>query len=198
MRPFRYMAPWIAGLIALGCGGTPQGLVPLEDGMKLIYDVEYVTGLGGVQRAEAIQRVDGTRTIGGHEYFRVVMVVKGMPGWEPEVVYQRIAPDGLHEVRYVDEKPVEYLLLPIPLKVGQTWQVDMAKMNFACRVEAHEPAILPEKTYEDAYKVACSGTRGPLFFKNYTYWANGAGTVKLVQDAGAIRMEMRLREVEWQ
>src|SRR5688572_7076203 len=101
MRPVRYMAPWIAGLIALGCRGTPQGLVPLEDGMKLVYDVEYVTGLGGVQRAEAIQRVDGTRTIGGNEYFRVVLVVKGMPGWEPEVLYQRIAPDGLHEVRYV-------------------------------------------------------------------------------------------------
>ncbi len=198
MKPVRCIAPWIAGLLALGCGEAPKGLVPLGDGMKLVYDVEYVTGLGGVQSAEAIQRVDGTKTIGGNEYFRVVLVVKGMPGWEPEVIYQRIAEDGLREVRYVDGKPVEYLLLPIPLKVGQTWQVDMAKLNFACRVEAHEPAILPEKTYEDAYKVACSGSRGPLFFKNYTYWATGAGTVKLVQDAGAIKMEMRLREVEWQ
>jgi hypothetical protein len=198
MRPVRYMAPWIAGLIALGCRGTPEGFVPLADGMKLVYEVEYVTGLGGVQRAEAIQRVDGTRNIGGHEYFRVVLVVRGMPGWEPEVVYQRMAEEGLREVRYVDGKPVEYLLLPAPLKVGQTWQVDMAKMNFACKVEAHEPAILPEKTYEDAYKVACSGSRGPLFFKNYTYWVNGVGTVKLVQEAGAIKMEMRLREMEWE
>lgn len=196
MRPVRYAAPWIAGLIALGCQGTPREFVPLEDGLKLVYDVEYVTGLGGVQRAEAIQRVDGTRNIGGNEYFRVVLVVKGMPGWEPEVLYQRRAADGLREVRYVDGKPVGYLFLPVPLKVGQTWQVDMAKMNFACRVEAHEPAILPETTYEDAYRVACSGSRGPLFFRDYTYWANGVGPVKLVREAGAIKMEMRLREVE--
>lgn len=196
MRPIRYIAPWIAGLIILGCRGTSKDFIPLKDGMKLVYDVEYVTGLGSVQRAEAIQRVDGTKTIGGNEYFRVVLVVKGMPGWEPEVIYQRMTPEGLREVRLVDGKQEEYLLLPIPLKVGQTWQVDSGKQNFACRVEAHEPAILPEKTYEDAYKVACTGSRGPLFFKNYTYWANGMGTVKLVQEAGAMRMEMRLREAK--
>jgi hypothetical protein len=194
MRPVRYAAPWIAALIAFGCRGTPEGFVPLEDGLKLVYDVEYVTGFGNVQRAEAIQRVDGKRNIGGKEYFRVLLVVKGMPGWEPEVVYQRVAADGLHEVRFVDGKPLEYLLLPVPLKVGQAWQTDMAKIDVSCRVDAHEPAILPEKTYEDAYKVSCSGNRGPLYFKNYTYWAEGVGTVKLVQEAGAQRMEMRLRE----
>lgn len=198
MRPVRYAAPWIAALIALGCRGTPQGFMPLENGMKLVYEVDYVTGLGNVQHAEAIQRVDGQRDIDGKEYFRVMLVVKGMPGWEPEVLYQRMAEDGLHEVRYTDGKPEEYLLLPTPLKVGQTWQIDRVSMNFACRVDAQEPAILPEKTYEDAYKVSCSGNRGPLFFKNYTYWVDGAGPVKLVQEAGAIKMEMRLREVTWE
>src|SRR6186997_3530358 len=106
MRPLRYIAPWIAGLIVLGCRGTSREFVPLADGMKLVNDVEYVTGLGGVQRAEAIQRIDGKKNINGNEYFRVVLVVKGMPGWEPEVLYQRVAPDGLHEVRYVAGKPV--------------------------------------------------------------------------------------------
>ena len=42
--------------------------------------------------------------------------------------------------------------------------------------------------------VSCAGSRGPLYFKNYTYWVEGVGTVKLVQEAGALRMEMRLRE----
>jgi hypothetical protein len=193
MRSVRYAAPWIAVLIAFGCQ-RPQGFVPLEDGLKLVYDLDYVTGLGNVQHAEAIQRVDGKKNIGGKDYFRVLMVIKGMPGWEPEVIYQRMADDGLHEVRYVDGKPVEYLQLPVPLKVGRTWQTDMAKINVSCRVDAHEPAILPEKTYEDAYKVSCAGSRGPLYFKNYTYWVEGVGTVKLVQEAGAVKIEMRLRE----
>lgn len=161
MRFVRYAAPWIAALIVLGCQ-KPQGFVPLEDGLKLVYDVDYVTGLGNVQHAEAIQRIEGTKNIGGKEYFRVLMVIKGMPGWEPEVVYQRMAEDGLHEVRYVDGKPVEYLQLPVPLKVGRTWQTDMSKINVSCTVDAREPAILPEKTYEDAYKVSCAGNRSPL------------------------------------
>jgi hypothetical protein len=197
MRFARCTASWIAALMILGCRGRDSGFMPLKDGLRLVYDVEYVTGLGGignVQRAEAIQRIDGTKKINGHEYFRVMLVVTGMPGWEPEVIYQRMAEDGLHEVRYVEGKPVEYLLLPIPLKVGQSWQTDMAKINVTCRVEAQEPAILPEKTYEDAYKVSCSGSRGPLIFKNYTYVVAGVGNVKFFQEAGAQRMEMRLRE----
>jgi hypothetical protein len=195
MRPVRYAAPWIAALIALGCRGTPQSFIPLENGLKLVYDVEYVTGLGNVQRAEAIQRIDGKRTIGGKEYFRVLLVVTGIPGWEPEVLYHRMAEDGLYEVRYVEGRPVEILALPVPPKVGQTWQTDAAKIQVSCRVEAREPAILPEKTYENAYRIACSGTRGPLYFKNYTYMVEGVGPVKLVQEAGAIKLEMRLREV---
>ena len=202
MRPVRYAAPWMAAaLIALGCRGAPQGFVPLEDGLKLVYDVDYVTGVGGigtVQSAEAIQRVDGKKTIDGKEYFRVLLVVKGMPGWEPEVTYQRIGDGGLHEVRYLGGRPVESLVLPVPLKLGQTWQTEMPKVDVSCRVDAREPAILPEKTYEDAYKVSCSGNRGPLYFKSHTYWVEGVGWVKMVQEAGALRMEMRLRELEWQ
>ena len=198
MRPVRYAALWIAALTAFGCRGTPEGFVPLENGLKLVYDVDYVTGLGNVQHAEAIQRIDGKKNIGGKDYFRVLLVVKGMPGWEPEVTYQRMAEDGLHEIRYVEGKPVEHVELPVPLKVGQTWQIDMAQIDVSCRVDAREPAILPEKTYEDAYKVSCSGNRGPLYFKKYTYWVEGVGWVKLMQEAGALRMEMRLRDVEWE
>ncbi|HEV2852562.1 MAG TPA: hypothetical protein VHC97_07135 [Thermoanaerobaculia bacterium] len=188
---------WISLALALGlgCRGTPGGFVPLENGLKLVYDVDYVTGLGNVQSAEAIQRIDGKKTISGNEYFRVVLVVKGMPGWEPEVLYQRMAADGLHEVRYVGGKPVEYLAVPVPLTVGRTWRIDTSEININCRVDAHEPAILPEKTYEDAYRYSCSGTRGPLYFKNYTYMVQGVGVVKLVQESGALKMEMRLREV---
>jgi hypothetical protein len=195
MRFPRSLVFWMALALAPGCRGTPEELVPLENGLKLIYDVEYVTGLGNVQRAEAIQRIDGEKTIGGNEFFRVVLVVKGMPGWEPEVLYQRGAADGLHELRYVRGKPVEYLAVPAPLTVGRTWRIDTSEININCRIDAREPAILPEKTYEDAYRYSCSGTRGPLYFKNYTYMVPGVGVVKLVQESGALKMELRLREV---
>jgi hypothetical protein len=152
-----------------------------------------VTGLGNVQRAEAIQRVDGTKKIGSTEYFRVVTVFRGVPGWEPEVVYQRRAGNGVRELR--DPGGTEYLYLPLPPAVGKTWTIDAAGVDAVCRIEAHAPAILPEKTYEDAWRIACSGSRGGVYFKSYAYMVPGLGNVRLVQEAGGIRMELRLREV---
>lgn len=195
MRALKGLALWMAVCAALGCRKTPAEFVPLENGRKAVYDVEYVTGLGNVQRAQAIQRIDGTRKIGGAEYFRVITVFTGVPGWEPEVVYQRFAGNGVREVRYVSGKPAEYLYLPVPPAVGKTWTIDAAGIDAVCRVESHEPALLPEKTYEDAWKVACSGSRGGVYFKSYAYMVQGLGAVRLVQEAGGIRMEMRLREV---
>lgn len=195
MRALRGMVVWMAVSVALGCRGTPPELVPLENGRKVVYDVEYVTGLGNVQHAEAIQRIDGTKKIGGADYFRVVTAFTGVPGWEPEIVYQRLAADGVHEVRYLGGKPAEYLYLPIPPAVGKTWTIAAGSVDAVCRIEAHEPAILPEKTYEDAWKVPCSGSRGGVYFKSYAYMVQGLGAVRIVQEAGGIRMELRLREV---
>ncbi|HEX9940449.1 MAG TPA: hypothetical protein VGG03_00420 [Thermoanaerobaculia bacterium] len=195
MRRSRCLALWIAALIALGCRREPQGFVPLEVGRRAVYDVEYVTGIGDVQRAQAILRIDGKKEIGGKEYFRVVTVITGIPGYPPETVYQRMAGDGLHEVRYAGDRPVEYLALPVPPEIGKTWAVDGGEIEMTCRVEAREPAILPEVTYEDAYRVSCSGTRSGVYFTNQTYMVAGLGPVKTVQEAGAVKMEMRLREV---
>jgi len=195
MRALKGMVLWMAVLAALGCRGTPEELVPLESGRKVTFDVEYVTGLGNVQHAEAIQRIDGMKKIGGVEYFRIVTVFTGVPGWEPETVYQRRAPDGVHEMRIVNGKPAEYIYIPIPPAVGKTWTINAANVDAVCRIESHEPAVLPEKTYEDAWKLSCSGSRGGVYFKSYAYMVQGLGNVRLVQEAGGIRMEMRLREV---
>lgn len=167
--------------------------MPLKAGRRTVYDLEYSTVLGGVQRAEAVQRVEGRTTIGGHEYFRVVVAIKGIPGHEPEVYYQRFAADGLHELRYVADRPVDYLYIPWPLKVGQAWLVDAAGIEMTCRVEARAPAVLPEKTYEDAWKISCYGLRTGSRFKNETYLVEGVGPVRVVQETGALTMEMRLR-----
>jgi hypothetical protein len=186
----------IASSFVLGCQAAPQDFIPLEMGRTAVYDVEYVTGLGDVQRAQAIVRIDAKKQIGGHEYVRVVQVVTGIPGYEPQILYQRMAADGLHEVRYVEGRPVEYLSLPLPLTVGRQWTFEVAGSRIACRVEAQEPAVLPEKTYNDAYKIACSGTQTGVYSSSRAYMVQGLGEVKLIQEVGTTKMEMRLREVE--
>jgi hypothetical protein len=185
--------PLVAAL-ALGCQERPQGFMPLETGRTSVYDVEYSNVVGRVQNAEAVVRIEGKRKIGEHEYFRVVVVIKGIPGHEPDVYYQRFAADGLHELRYVGDRPVDYLQTPWPLEIGRAWLVNAAGLEMTCRVDARGPAILPEKTYDDAYKISCYGARTGSRFKNETYLVEGVGPVRTVQELGDLTVEMRLRE----
>ena len=190
-----HLAIPLAAALALGCQRPSKGFIPLETGRTSVYDVEFSNVLGGVQRAEAVLRVEEEKKIGSHEYFRVVKAIKGIPGKEPEVSYQRIAADGLHEMHYDGNRPVDYLLIPWPLKVGQAWLVDAAGIEMTCRVDARGPAVLPEKTYDDTYKISCYGTRNGIGFKNQTYFAEGVGAVRTVQETGSMTLELRLREV---
>ncbi|HSG41033.1 MAG TPA: hypothetical protein VLE27_15455 [Thermoanaerobaculia bacterium] len=184
----------LAASLALACREDPQGFMPLKVGQKTVYEVEYSINRASVQRAEAVMRIDETRTIDGNKYFRVVTVVTGVPGHEPEVYYRRFAADGLHEVHYVGDTPVDFLQTPWPLEVGQAWQVNAAGIEMTCRVDVRMPAVLPEKTYDDSYKISCYGTHEGRRFKNQTYLVAGVGPVRIVQEAGEFKMELRLKE----
>ena len=166
--------------------------MPLETGRKSLYEVEYSDVLGAVQRAESVERVEEKVKIGGQEYFRLVMAMKGIPGHATDTYYQRFAADGLHELRYVGGRPVEYLSIPWPLKVGKAWLVNDGATEMTCRVEERAPAVLPEKTYKDAWKISCYSTGSG--FKEQTYLVEGVGSVRILQDFGALKIEMRLRE----
>ena len=189
-----HLALPLAAALALACKEGPKGFMPLETGRKAVYEVEYANVLGAVQHAEAVQRVEEKTKIGGHEYFRVVIAIKGIPGHEPDVFYQRFAADGLHELRYVGDRPVDYLAVPWPLRVGKAWLVNEAGTEMTCRVEARAPAVLPEKTYENAWRISCYGLRTGARFKNQTYLVEGVGPVRVIQEFGSLKIEMRLRE----
>jgi hypothetical protein len=182
--------------LAPGCRENQKGFMPLETGWKAVYEVEYSTGLGGVQRAGAVMRFDETKTIGGKEYVRVSMAITGVPGHQTDIYYQRFESDGLHELRYIGDRPVDYLFTPWPLKVGQAWLINGAGMELTCRVDAHEPAVLPEKTYDDAWKYSCYGTQAKSRYKYEAYLVEGLGPVRMVHNMGDFTMELRLKEVE--
>lgn len=190
-----YLALLLAAALALACQKDSKGFMPLETGRRIVYDVEYSNVLGDVQRAEAVMRFDETKTIGGKEYVRVVMAITGIPGHETDIYYQRFASDGLHELRYVGGRAVDFLYTPWPLKVGQAWLINGANIEVTCRVDARAPAILPEKTYDDAWKYSCYGARANSHYKSETYLVEGVGPVRIVQEMRDFTVEMRLREV---
>ena len=189
-----YLALPLAAALAVGCKEAPKGFIPLETGRKIVYEVEYSDVLGAAQHAESVERVEEKVKIGGQEYFRVVMAMKGIPGHATETYYQRLAADGLHELRYVGGQPVDSLSIPWPLKVGKAWLVNEGGAEMTCRVEDRAPAVLPEKTYDDAWKISCYGLRTGDRLKSETYLVEGVGEVKIVQNLGLLRIEMRLRE----
>lgn len=168
--------------------------MPLETGHKAVYEVEYSDVLGAVRRAEAVERVEEKVKIGGQEYFRVVMAMKGIPGHVTDTYYRRFAADGLHELQYVDGRPVDSLSIPWPLKVGKAWLADEGGVERTCRVEDRAPAVLPEKTYENAWRISCYDLRTGTHLKEQTYLVEGVGPVRIVQDYGSLKIEMRLRE----
>lgn len=168
--------------------------MPLETGREAVYEVEYADVLGAVRRAESVERVEEKVKIGGQEYFRVVMAMKGIPGHATDTYYQRFAADGLHELRYVDGRPVDYLSIPWPLKVGQAWLVNDGGTEMTCRAEDRAPAVLPEKTYENAWRISCYGLRTGTRLKEQKYLVEGVGPVRIVQEFGSLKIERRLRE----
>jgi hypothetical protein len=189
-----HLALPLAVALVVACEEGPKGFMPLETGRKAVYEVEYSDVLGAVQHAESIERVEEKVKIGGQEYFRIVMAMKGIPGHATDTYYQRFAADGLHELRYVDGRPVEALSIPWPLKVGKAWLVNEGGAEMTCRVEDRAPAVLPEKTYDEAWRISCYGLRMGDRFKEETYLVEGVGSVRIVQEFGSLKIEMRLRE----
>jgi hypothetical protein len=186
----------LGALIVLSCGKPVDEFVPLKVGNEVVYDVEYLVRFGSLQRAEAVLRTEGKQTIGNHEYYKTALVVQGIPGVEPQISYLRAERDGLHGLRYINNSPFEYLALPSPVEVGNSWSMKTPESDMHCQVESKEPAILPAKTYDDAYKISCHGTVNGINYVFYSYQVRGIGVVKSVEKIGDVTLEMRLKNKE--
>ncbi len=105
-----------------------------------------------IKEAKMVVRVEAEEEIRGHTYLKTAVVYSGIPGVEPEIVYQRRTPDGLYEVSgRQKEDPVAY---PLLLEVGASWEVETPEYKINAIVEAVEDAQLLSKTYEDCVKIS--------------------------------------------
>ena len=195
MRPRVFAWIVLTVLSATPCLKGQESFFVLEVERQAHYDIDTGTALG-LRRGEAIERIDGKQDIKGKTYFKTVLVFSGIPGREPSIWYQRVAPEGRYELRFENGQPVEQLDIPFPVEIGRKWVSKFNNVESTCRVEARESAILPQETYEGAFKVACSWKIRRVKYDSYAYYVAGIGLVKLVERNSNGRVsEFRLRDI---
>ena len=167
---------------------------PISEKSRWTYAVEYRVLFGSVQKGKAVVRVDGTESINGNRYYKVVTVFSGIPGVEPQIEYVRVSKDGAYVVW--DKSKPESLATPAALSVGTTWTVEKGDSHLDYRVEAMETAELFDKKYENCLKVSYKGTVKGRAVKGYQYYAPGVGLVKEFVDASLVTMEWALEKYE--
>jgi len=105
-------------------------LQPMEEGTTWVYDYKAVMRFT-IQSQEHTQtmrgtvttRVEGRETRQGREYSRVVSTYEGLPGFERQIVFQRVDEEGLHNALEEGGVWTDRLLLALPATVGSSWSM---------------------------------------------------------------------------
>jgi hypothetical protein len=185
-------------LIAVCSCSKPAGqgadyLPPLSNGASWHYNIEYMAFGVGVQNGKAVDRIDGTESLGGKTYFKEVVVYSGIPGAEPEITYHRQGPEGVFSIDGKHKDRGEYLEFPFPLNVGKAWTVTSPARTLDYKVESIETLELIDRKYEDCLKlsfVANDGQRGTIWL------AKGIGAVKVTITSSGVAMDFLLEKYE--
>ena len=156
-------------LLPLGCSKpiAEEYFAAPRDGARREYALEYSAPLLGVQKGRVASRIDGTERINGKPYFKEVAVFSGIPGMPAQIRYVRNDRDGIHVIEGNDNTKTEYLEIPFPVKVGNTWIVKKPKGEIHYRAEAIETLQLFDRKYDRCLKISYSGPHG----EGYSYTA---------------------------
>jgi hypothetical protein len=190
--------------ISLGLGMSActraTSYFPLEAGATWEYTVEYPTMFSGPKKAKLVSRIEGTQTIDGKTYFKMVTVSSGMPGAKDGTTFYRIGDDGV----YQHDGNEEQLFLPSSLKEGTSWTINGPNGALHYRVEGIETAHLVDKTYENCIKISYEGDHAvsglpwqqTARIKGVVYRAKGIGEVKSFMEGPGGTAEFSLEKYE--
>ena len=185
----------LIGIIAslpVGCASDGPDYFPLSDGARWEYAIQFANPGQGTQTATAVTRIDGQETIQGNTYWKMVTVMSGVPGAEPSIEYMRKTDDGVYVVTAGARDEPEHLSVRLPLVVGATWQLESPALSAECRVAARENAELLDRTYEDCFKVSCTGESGGFPTEMHGWYAPGVGVVRIGMKSRGTAMDFVL------
>lgn len=98
--------------------------IPMAKGMKWEALVEIERTNDRLFKATGVREILGTKTINGKDYFEERIVITGGPNWPANINLQRKDEKGVYSLVKSETQYKEVLEIPLPLKVGNTWQVD--------------------------------------------------------------------------
>lgn len=143
-------------LLMSGCAQTGAEFVPLEQGKRGEYEVVVVAS-GQRIEGRMVSRIEGTEVINGHEYWKVVNVASGIPGYEPSINFYRLDSGTVYTISGQHKEAAEQVYLPRDVEVGSSWSSETPEGSARYRVESREDVHMFNRTYEDCLKVVGEG-----------------------------------------
>jgi len=180
--------PSVAVLWSCAKPGEQEYFPPLRDGAKREYSVQCATLVAGVLQGRLVWRIDGSEAVNGKTYFKEVRVTTGIPGVPAQLRYLRRDEQGIHAIDGNDKTRTEYLEVPFPVKVGNSWTVKSQDGETRFRAEAIETLRLSDRKYDRCLKVSYKSAKG----EGYSYFAPAIGDVKGVIKASGVTVEYAL------
>jgi hypothetical protein len=169
---------------------------PMSIGFEWEYVGKMKRGPGNIISVKSTGRIEGKETINGKEYYKLVTVYKGAPGFPPKTVsYLRKTKDGIYLLAGEQKDKPELLSSPLPLKVGKTWNLatHSSTVKGKYRVEGIETVSLNDKTYEECLKIYLQQETDGVKGERIDYVAPDIGVIKQLVTFGDIEIEVYLK-----
>ena len=185
----------VLGVLACSRSNSESYFPLPQDGAHWEYKLDFMTSLG-VQSGKLLVRVDGTKTIGDQKYFKYVAVVSGIPGVEPQVSFYRRSSVGIFTVDGKYQDRPEYLEVPFPVEVGNTWTVNGPEKRTEYHVKAIDTLELYDKKYDECLMIFYTSAQGLTRIQGTQYLAKGIGLVKESGSVDGVKFELTLDNYE--
>ena len=201
MRRASFAAIAAALVILTGCAGTlvktpvSDDYYPeLKKGQQWEYSLEYTTPSAGLQKGTILVSVDGYEEINNKRYFRAVTSFSGISNLDASLTYYRKSPEGIHKIYGRHINVPEFVEIPFPMAIGQTWTVTDPDGPLEYTAEGLETVKTPYQTYQNCLKVSFRSQDRSAGYEGYSYHAPGVGEVKMVMKLNGSRVEYVLKD----
>lgn len=192
------LMPCIGALLALlvvGCSTQPEGAeyfwTPAD--FQRVYDVRMVLPGAGTIAGTLTLRGEGTTEVAGHTYHKTVATFEGLPGFDTEVTYSRLASDGIYSRSSPDPSVPETLEIPLPPDLGRKWSSAQDDVTMEMEVTAIEDCEAGETSYERCLEITGSGSKAGVAVKDTSYYAPEIGLVKVSMEIAGALVEVTLQ-----
>lgn len=145
---------------------------------------------GKLSQVKISSFIDGEEIINGKKYYKIVSVFDFTA--EPQINYIRKTQDGIYRISEGYKNKPEFLSVPLPLKLGNTWEVNAPEEKGEYSVMARETVYLFDKQYAHCFKIIFKGTFRGFDTERTQYFAPNVGLVKQVISGKKFKLKAHL------